>query len=116
LLNLSLNAVDAMPKGGILTIGARRDSQNGLAITVADTGMGIEPDVLPRIFQPFFTSKKRRGLGLGLPICDRIVKAHGGRIEVESVSSKGTTFTIRLPINASAETSVRQERSSEAGL
>ena len=116
LLNLSLNAVDAMPKGGILTIGAKRDSPNGLAITVADTGMGIEPDVLPRIFQPFFTSKKRRGLGLGLPICDRIVKAHGGRIEVESVSSKGTTFTIRLPINASAETSVRQERSSEAGL
>jgi signal transduction histidine kinase len=65
--------------------------------------------VLPRIFQPFFTSKKRRGLGLGLPICDRIVKAHGGRIEVESASNKGTTFTIRLPINGSADTSVGQE-------
>ena len=109
LLNLSLNAVDAMPKGGILTVAARQDRANGLTITVADTGIGIEPDVLPRIFQPFFTSKKRRGLGLGLPICDRIVKAHGGRIQVESVPGKGTTFTLRLPINGSAETSRREE-------
>jgi len=104
LLNLSLNAVDAMPKGGILTIAAKHDAPDRLTITVADTGIGIDADVLPRIFQPFFTSKKRRGLGLGLPICDRIVKAHSGRIEVESVPGKGTTFTIRLPINASAET------------
>jgi two-component system NtrC family sensor kinase len=98
-----------MPKGGILTVAARQDRANGLTITVADTGIGIEPDVLPRIFQPFFTSKKRRGLGLGLPICDRIVKAHGGRIQVESVPGKGTTFTLRLPINGSAETSRREE-------
>jgi PAS domain S-box-containing protein len=109
LLNLTLNAVDAMPKGGTLTVAARQDSPDGLTITVADTGIGIEPDVLPRIFQPFFTSKKRRGLGLGLPICDRIVKAHGGTIQVESVSGKGTTFTLRLPINGSAETSAREE-------
>lgn len=109
LLNLSLNAVDAMPKGGTLTIGAKQESPNGLTITVADSGIGIEPDVLPRIFQPFFTSKKRRGLGLGLPICDRIVKAHGGRIEVESMPGEGTRFTIRLPINGSTETSARQE-------
>jgi len=54
--------------------------------------------VLPRIFQPFFTSKKRRGLGLGLPICDRIVKCHGGKIEVESRPGEGTTFTIQLPL------------------
>ena len=109
LLNLSLNAVDAMPKGGTLTIAATQESPNRLTITVADTGIGIEPDVLPRIFQPFFTSKKRRGLGLGLPICDRIVKGHGGRIEVESVPGEGTRFTIRLPINGSSETSARQE-------
>jgi PAS domain S-box-containing protein len=109
LLNLSLNAVDAMPKGGTLTIAATQESPNRLTITVADTGIGIEPDVLPRIFQPFFTSKKRRGLGLGLPICDRIVKGHGGRIEVNSIPGEGTRFTIRLPINGSSETSARQE-------
>ena len=109
LLNLSLNAVDAMPKGGVLTIAATQESPNRLTITVADTGIGIEPDVLPRIFQPFFTSKKRRGLGLGLPICDRIVKGHGGRIEVNSIPGEGTRFTIRLPINGSSETSARQE-------
>jgi two-component system, NtrC family, sensor kinase len=101
--------VDAMPKGGMLTIAAKQESPSRLTITVADTGIGIEPDVLPRIFQPFFTSKKRRGLGLGLPICDRIVKAHGGRIEVNSIPGEGTRFTIRLPINGSGEMRARPE-------
>jgi PAS domain S-box-containing protein len=96
LLNLSLNAVDAMPKGGTLTIGARINASSQMTITVADTGIGIDADLLPRIFQPFFTSKKRRGLGLGLPICDRIVKSHGGRIEVESEPGRGTIFRIHL--------------------
>ncbi|MGE5306891.1 MAG: ATP-binding protein [Alphaproteobacteria bacterium] len=96
LLNLSLNAVDAMPKGGTLTIGATVDSFNQITITVADTGTGIDADILPRIFQPFFTSKKKRGLGLGLPICDRIIKSHGGRIEVASEPGCGTTFKIHL--------------------
>jgi PAS domain S-box-containing protein len=98
LLNLSLNAVDAMPNGGTLSIGASFDAAEGIVVTVADTGSGIDPEVLPRIFQPFFTSKKRRGLGLGLPICDRIVKAHGGRITVESRPGHGTTFKIYLPL------------------
>jgi PAS domain S-box-containing protein len=98
LLNLSLNAVDAMPNGGTLSIGASLDTAEGIVVTVADTGSGIDPEVLPRIFQPFFTSKKRRGLGLGLPICDRIVKAHGGRITVESRPGHGTTFKIYLPL------------------
>lgn len=106
LLNLSLNAVDAMPKGGTLTVGAVVDPSNEIMITVADTGIGIDADALPRIFQPFFTSKKRRGLGLGLPICDRIIKSHGGRIEVDSKPGRGTRFKIHLPMAAPAEPDV----------
>jgi PAS domain S-box-containing protein len=102
LLNLSLNAVDAMPKGGTLTLGATVSDGNEITLTVADSGIGIDADVLPRIFQPFFTSKKRRGLGLGLPICDRIVKAHGGKIEVKSSPGQGTAFEIHLPPNTPA--------------
>lgn len=102
LLNLSLNAVDAMPKGGTLTIGATFDSGNEVTVTVADSGIGIDADTLPKIFLPFFTSKKRRGLGLGLPICDRIVKSHGGKIEVASETGSGTTFNVHLLVNPSA--------------
>jgi PAS domain S-box-containing protein len=102
LLNLSLNAVDAMPKGGTLTIGATFDSENEVTVTVADSGIGIDADTLPKIFLPFFTSKKRRGLGLGLPICDRIVKSHGGKIEVASETGSGTIFNVHLLVNPSA--------------
>jgi signal transduction histidine kinase len=103
LLNLCLNAVDAMPNGGTLTVGARFDGANYVAVTVSDTGIGIDPEILPRIFQPFFTSKKRRGLGLGLPICDRIVKSHSGRIDVSSAPDRGTVFKIALPLKPCGE-------------
>lgn len=110
LLNLSLNAVDAMPNGGTLSVGAAAEPGGEITITVSDTGIGIDPDVLPRIFQPFFTSKKRRGLGLGLPICDRIVKSHGGKIEVESETGQGTIFKITLPLIPPAAAAAAAEK------
>ncbi len=103
MLNLYLNAIDAMPNGGWLTVAAKRN-ENGagapaIVIVIADTGFGIDETDLPKIFLPFFSVKKRKGLGLGLPICERIVKNHGGKIAVESQASVGTTFNIYLPLN-----------------
>ena len=102
LVNLYLNAIDAMPDGGTMTIETKVESVDGrrrlIVLSVTDTGFGIEEKDLSRIFQPFFTAKKRRGLGLGLPICNRIIKNHGGRIEVQSQPDKGTSFIICLPL------------------
>jgi signal transduction histidine kinase len=103
LVNLYLNAIDAMPEGGKLIIGARMEPVDGsppmVLITVADTGFGIAVTDLSKIFQPFFSAKKGRGMGLGLSITERIVKNHGGRIEVESQPGTGTTFRIYLPLD-----------------
>jgi PAS domain S-box-containing protein len=118
LVNLYLNAIDAMPEGGKLVVEAKTTRSDGMApmavMTVADTGFGIEKADLPKIFQPFFTAKKRRGMGLGLPICQRIVKNHGGRIEVESEPGKGTIFKIYLP--SEQRTTESQEPASTAAI
>lgn len=105
LVNLYLNAIDAMPKGGQLKIGARSnggDNHSAVVLNVADTGTGIEATEIDKIFRPFYTAKKSRGLGLGLSICERIIKNHGGEIDVESKPGKGTTFKLRLPLKASS--------------
>lgn len=99
LINLMLNAADAMPEGGILTVRCH-PAVNGdsVEIEVSDTGRGIDAAHLPHVFDPFFTTKtKGRGTGLGLAVVDRIVKAHEGAIDVESVPGRGTRFTIHLP-------------------
>jgi two-component system NtrC family sensor kinase len=97
LLNLSLNACEAMPVGGTLAIGtAAHDSQ--VRITVSDTGCGIPPEHLKQIFDPFFTTKPvGKGTGLGLSVSYGIVQQHGGILEVESELGKGSLFTINLP-------------------
>jgi len=103
MLNLYLNAIDAMPNGGGLTVAAKQNENAAgapaIVIVIADTGFGIDEKDLPKIFLPFFSVKKRKGLGLGLPICERIVKNHGGKIAVESQAGVGTTFNIYLPLN-----------------
>lgn len=99
LLNLIFNAVDAMPKGGALSL---RTFQKGewAVVEVGDTGAGMSEDVKRRAFDPFFTTKGEQGTGLGLSIVRNVVDQHEGKIEVESSPDHGTTFRIRLPITA----------------
>ncbi len=96
LLNLMLNAEQAMPNGGELTIQAMREPE-GISLSLIDTGNGMSPEVLARVFRPFFSTKPG-GTGLGLPTSRRIVEAHGGSIEVQSEVGRGTKFTLRLPV------------------
>jgi signal transduction histidine kinase len=69
-----------------------------VCITITDTGMGIAADVLPQIFRPFFTTKAKEGMGLGLSICESIIRAHGGRITVNSRMGRGAAFSLFLPV------------------
>jgi signal transduction histidine kinase len=95
LLNLCLNAVEAMPGGGRLAIGVEPAGDEVL-VTVADTGIGIDTTALANVFDPFYTTKDG-GTGLGLAITYDIVRRHNGRIEVESRVGHGTTFKLWLP-------------------
>ena len=97
-MNILLNACDAMPLGGTLTLTTHFFSgSRDVEITVADTGAGIAPEHLSRIFDPFFTTKEK-GTGLGLSVVYGIVEKHGGSMRVESRVGQGTTMTIRLPL------------------
>lgn len=107
LLNLGLNGIQAMKRGGQLQLraarGVLRDPKArdapALLIAVSDSGVGIAPDDLDKLFVPFFTTR-HDGTGLGLAICRRIVREHGGELDVESAVGRGTTFTLRLPLDS----------------
>jgi signal transduction histidine kinase len=97
-LNLFTNASDAMPLGGTLTLRVKTEPPGQLEIAISDTGMGIAAEDLPRVMEPFFTTKPEgRGTGLGLPICRRIVQEHQGDLSIVSTVHQGTTVFITLP-------------------
>jgi PAS domain S-box-containing protein len=94
--NIIKNAFDAMPVGGTLTIRCKQ-RDGDIAFIFSDTGVGMSKEVLDKLWRPLFTTKAK-GMGFGLPICKRIIEAHGGKISVESTVGKGSTFTIIIPI------------------
>ncbi|HEV2396769.1 MAG TPA: ATP-binding protein [Candidatus Sulfotelmatobacter sp.] len=108
LLALMVNSLDAMPQGGNLWITTKLDAEaNTVRVVVKDDGTGIPPDILPRLFEPFLTTKETgKGVGLGLAISRSILERHNGNIEVQSELGRGTTFTITLPWEAEIENQV----------
>ncbi|UCC48640.1 MAG: GHKL domain-containing protein, partial [Gemmatimonadota bacterium] len=112
-VNLAVNAVQAMPGGGTLTVVVRSD-ESSVVIEVQDTGIGMTKEVMGQIFNPFFTTKDvGEGTGLGLCVVHGIVASHGGTIDVESEVGEGSKFTVRLPYQANPGTEVRWERGHE---
>ncbi len=99
-LNISMNAIDAMPNGGELTITAAPAAKqaSGVSVTFSDTGKGIDPDDLQRIFEPFFTNGKAKGVGLGLTITHDIVERHGGQLAISSPPGHGAIVEVWLPL------------------
>ena len=104
LLALVMNAIDALPNGGNLSLASRTNPDNeSIQLEVRDDGVGMPKEVIAKMFEPFFTTKERgRGLGLGLAISRNIVDRHGGKIDVVSEPGRGTTFTISLPLQSSS--------------
>jgi signal transduction histidine kinase len=104
IMNLILNAVQALPEGGQVTLRTRKQ-EDGWEIEVEDTGCGIPLEIRPHIFDPFFTTKGTgEGTGLGLSVSLGIVQRHGGEMLVDSEEGKGTRFTVRLPLVRSRAT------------
>jgi two-component system NtrC family sensor kinase len=97
--NLIVNAIQAMPEGGKLTLRTSLD-QGRLKMEVQDTGYGISPENMRKLFTPFFSTKKEvKGVGLGLAVSYGIIQRHRGKIDVQSIEGKGTNFTVYLPVH-----------------
>jgi len=99
-INLIVNAIHAMPDGGTLALrsfDADRDGNAGISVEVADTGIGMSADIIDKVFDPFFTSKRREGTGLGLSISQTLIKRQRGQITVESEVGRGSRFRVWLP-------------------
>jgi signal transduction histidine kinase len=110
LMNLLLNAAQATPPGGTITVMARRVRLTDMVeLLVRDTGCGIDADILPHIFEPFFTTKRGKGTGLGLSITQNYVVRHGGNIDVESIPGQGTAVKVILPIRQASPVVVGEE-------
>ena len=109
-MNLLLNAAQATPEGGRITISTNRLTYvNSLEIRITDTGHGISSDILPHIFEPFFTTKRGKGTGLGLSISQAYLRSHHGDIRVDSVPQHGTTVTITVPVRQEEDTPAETE-------
>lgn len=112
LMNLLLNAAEATPEGGRITVSASKLTfVESVEIRVSDTGSGIPPDVLTHIFEPFFTTKRGKGTGLGLSISQAYVRSHHGDIRVDSVVNHGTTVTLTVPIRQDETEESRKQES-----
>jgi two-component system sensor histidine kinase HydH len=100
ILNIAYNAIEAMPEGGTLTFRTSKiagDAGAAVGLSIRDTGKGVKREDVKNIFKPFFTTKER-GVGLGLAICQRIIRSHGGRLRLKSIPGQGTIFYIRLDV------------------
>ena len=103
--NVILNALDAMPDGGVLSIASQNSADNKEVIVIfTDTGCGIPDEKLDKIFDPFFTTKGTKGTGLGLAVSFGIIEQHEGKISVESNIDEGTVFKIQIPVKSMKST------------
>ncbi len=109
LWNLLVNAVEAMPGGGVLTVRVQRSREGDVEVIVSDTGKGIRPEDRERIFEPFHTTKAD-GTGLGLAIVQRVVEAHAGEVEVSSEEGQGSSFRLRFPLSSDERHSIPTSR------
>ena len=118
--NLVDNAIDASNSGGVVSLQARWTHDQNVIFSIVDSGAGIPAEILPRIFEPYFTTKDRgpgvRGFGLGLAICRRIVDIHQGKISVRSTPGCGTTFEVSLPTSAERLLALQRSGSDDALL